>query len=83
VNLWLTAALALLPPLAACAWLGATGRTTDRLVALQLATALAVFMLILFARGFDQPSYIDLALTLVLLSLPGTLVYAHVLERWL
>ena len=33
--------------------------------------------------AFDQSSFIDLALTLALLTLPGTLVMALFLERWL
>jgi multisubunit Na+/H+ antiporter MnhF subunit len=83
MNRWLTAAAALLPALAAAGLMAATADLANRFVALQLAGAVTVFMLMLLAVGYDQPSFIDLGLTLVLLSLPGTLAYAHFLERWL
>jgi multisubunit Na+/H+ antiporter MnhF subunit len=83
VNIWLTAALGLLPPLAAAGWLTATGNVANRLVALELASTLTVFALVLLSVGYGQPSFVDLALTLVLLSFAGTLVYVHFVERWL
>jgi multisubunit Na+/H+ antiporter MnhF subunit len=83
VNIWLTAALGLLPPLAAAGWLTATGTVANRLVALELAGTLTVFALVLLSVGYSQPSFVDLALTLVLLSFAGTLVYVHFVERWL
>jgi multisubunit Na+/H+ antiporter MnhF subunit len=83
MNLWLAAALALLPPLAAAGWVAATADLENRLAALELASTLAVFMLVLLSAGYDQPSFVDLGLTLVLLSFPGALAYAHFLERWI
>lgn len=83
MNLWLTTAGALLPALAAAGALAATAGVSDRLVALEFATAVGFFMLMLRAGGYDQPSFIDLGLTLVLLSYPRTIAYAHFLERWL
>ena len=47
----------------------------------QWCVASAVLMTLSFA--FDQPSSIDLALTLALLSAPGTLILALFEERWL
>ena len=83
MNIWLTAALALLPALAAAGALAATGDIPNRFVAVELASTLVVFMLMLLSVGYDQPSFIDLAITLALLSFPATLAYAHFLERWL
>jgi multicomponent Na+:H+ antiporter subunit F len=40
-------------------------------------------LLAAFSFSFDQPSSIDVALTLALLSLPGALVMAMFFERWL
>jgi multicomponent Na+:H+ antiporter subunit F len=40
-------------------------------------------LLVLASFAFDQDSLIDLPLTLVVLSLPGTLMYALFIERWL
>ena len=83
MNLWLTAVVALLPAFAAAGLMAAVGDLENRFVALELGTTLAVFMLMLLSVGFDQPSFIDLGLTLVVLSFPGTLAYAHFLERWI
>lgn len=80
---WLAAAIALLPPLAVACLLGLRGRTGERLVALELAASISVLVLTLMTFAFDQPSFIDLALALGLLALPGTLVFTHFLERWL
>lgn len=83
MNIWLTAALGLLPPLAAAGWLTAMGNVANRLAALELASTVTVFALVLLSVGYGQPSFVDLALTLVLLSFTGTLVYVHFVERWL
>ena len=83
MNLWLTAVLGLLPALAAAGWVAATADVENRFVALELASTFAVFILMLLAVGYDQPSFVDLALTLVLLSFPGAFAYAHFLERWI
>jgi len=83
MNDWMAALLALLPPLAVPVWVGLRARTGDRLAAVQMGSVLAALMLVLTSFVFDQPSYLDLALTLTFLSLPGTLLLAHFLERWL
>ena len=83
MNPWLATAIALVPAFGGCAVFAMRRNIADRLVALELATVLSAFMLILLTVAFDQPSFIDLALTLALLSLPGSLVYAHFVERWL
>jgi multisubunit Na+/H+ antiporter MnhF subunit len=83
VNPWLAAAIALVPALGGCAVVAMRRSLADRLVALELASVLSAFVLILLTVAFAQPSFIDLALTLALLSLPGSLVYAHFIERWL
>ena len=80
---WMLATLALMPPFAIAATAAARGGTAGRLVAVQLATSVAILVLALMTFAFDQGSFIDLALTLALLTLPGTLVIAFFLERWL
>ncbi len=82
-NPWLVASIALLPPLFV-AIVGAGTRAIHlRLIAVELATSVTVVLLIILSFAFDQPSSIDLALTLTLLTLPGTLVLALFQERWL
>ena len=83
VSPWLAALIALLPPLAVAFWIGLRAGTADRLVALELAAALSVLIMVLMSFAFDQPSFIVLPLTISFLSLAGTLVFAHFLERWL
>ena len=80
---WFVAALALLPPFALAAVAATRRALADRLVAVQLATSLAVLLLIALSFALDQPASIDLALTLGLLTLPGTLLFAVFQERWL
>lgn len=80
---WLIAALCLLPPLAAAVFACGRGAIPWRLVATELASSFALIILISLSFAFDQPSSIDLALTVAMLTLPGTLVLALFEERWL
>jgi len=80
---WLLAALGLLPPFALALTATARHAPAFRLVAVQFATALAVLILIALSFALDQPAAIDLALTLAVLTLPGTLLFALFRERWL
>jgi len=66
---WTVAFALLLPAFAVPVAAALRGGVADRL-------ALATFV-------FDQSSFIDIALCLALLTLPGTLVLALFLERWL
>jgi multicomponent Na+:H+ antiporter subunit F len=77
------ATIALLPPFAGAVLAGCRGRTASRLVALQLASSLACMALISMTFAFDEAAFIDLPLALALLSLPGMLIIAVFLERWL
>ena len=84
MNAWLLGCLALLPALAVPVFIACqSGSTATRLVAVQLATSLATLILILMTFAFDQSALMDLGLTLALLSLPGTLLVAIFVERWL
>ncbi len=83
MSIWLLATLALLPAFAVPALAAGFGDAGGRLVAVQLASAIATWVLILMTFAFDQSCFIDLALCLALLTLPGTLLLALFLERWL
>jgi len=82
-NAWLVAAIAMLPALIVACRAALAGAPVPRLVALELATVLTSLVLVLLTLAFDQPSFIDLALTLIFLAFPGSLIYVHFLERWL
>jgi multicomponent Na+:H+ antiporter subunit F len=83
MNPWLLASLALLPPLLCAVVAAGRGLLGGRLVAVQLAGSMAAFLLVALTFAFSQPSSIDLALAFALLSLPGTLLLALFVERWL
>ncbi len=84
MNEWLLAVLAMLVPLGVPLWIaGGRGDLANRLVAIQLGSTVTCFILVLMSFAFDQSSLIDLPLTLAALSLPGTLMLALFLERWL
>jgi len=83
VSAWSLAALGLVPPLLVAVLASGRRDTGYRLVAVQLASSLAVFLLLALSFAIDQPSSIDLALMLAILALPGTLVLILFQERWL
>lgn len=58
MNAWLIAALALLPPFACAAFLALRGSMANRLVAVQLGSAITVFILMLLTMAVDQQSFL-------------------------
>lgn len=83
MNAWLLATLLLLPPLAVPVLVGVRGDANNRLVAVQVAAPLAAFILAAMTFAFDQSSFVDIALCLTLLAVPGTYLYTLFMERWL
>ncbi len=83
VTVWLLASILLLPPLAVPVLLALRGTANQRLAAVQLAGSLSALILALMTFAFDQPSFVDLALCLTLLSVPGTLFFTLFMERFL
>lgn len=83
MSAWLIAFLLCIPPLAGAAWRALCGRSAQRLVAMELAVCIGALMLALASFAWPHDGLIDLALALGLLSIPGTLVFTHFLERWL
>jgi multisubunit Na+/H+ antiporter MnhF subunit len=84
VNVWLTAATALLAGLLPCGWVLVRGRLTEALVALELASTVVTVVLLLLAQGFHRSSYFTVPLVLAALSFLGSLVFIRFLgDRWL
>ncbi|HEY3912049.1 MAG TPA: hypothetical protein VGM07_19490 [Stellaceae bacterium] len=83
MSAWRLAAIAFLPPLAVAVLMCARGTLGQRLAAVQLVGALAALLLVVMTFAFEQGSSMDLALTLSLLALPASLLYALFVERWL
>lgn len=80
---WSVAVWALLPAFAVPIAAAVRGTIATRIVALQLATALAITMLMAMSFAFDQDSYVSLAAALAIMNVAGTLVIAATVERWL
>jgi multisubunit Na+/H+ antiporter MnhF subunit len=83
MNIWQIAALALVLTMIPAAAVIAKARTMDCLVALEFTTSSGVLALMLVAEGIRRPSFLDIPLTLALLSYPASLLFAHFYERWL
>jgi len=84
VNVWLSAATALLVGLLPCGWVLLRGQPRDALVALELASTVVTVVLVLLAEGFHRSSYFNVPLLLASMSFVGTLVFIRFLgDRWL
>lgn len=82
MTIWDVAVITLLPAFAIPVLAALRSGSGDRLAAIQLASSVAMIVLALMTFAFDQSSFIDLALAVPLLTVPGTLVFALFLERW-
>lgn len=80
---WLAAAIATLMALALPLGLCLRGNLASRIIAYQMVSVMAVFALVELSFAFGQSSSLDLAVTLAVLSLPGTALLAVFVERWL
>ena len=83
MTVWMLATIACVPALALPVLAACRGNTAGRFVAVQLASVVTSLVLILMTFALDQSSFVDLALALILLTLPSTLLMALFLERWL
>lgn len=82
VNSWLWAVVALQTGLLACAVISVRHKLAESIVAMEMASLVGVLSIVLLAEGFGEPSWIDLALALALLSFPGALLFLAFFERW-
>ena len=83
MNCWIVTALALLVCMVPCFLLCLRGDAMSRLVGLEAGSTMAVMVLLALTEAFNQSSFVDLALTLALLTYGSGLVFARFLERWL
>lgn len=83
MNLWFAAGVVFLCGIGICAYVICRApQLTDSLVGIQMAGTLAVLTLLIMSIAMQRPSFIDLALALALVALPGTAVYSYFIERW-
>jgi multisubunit Na+/H+ antiporter MnhF subunit len=81
VNVWLVAATVLLAALALPLFVLVRAPHLDALVALELASTVAVVVLLLLSEGFHRSIYTALPMTLAALSLVGGLVLVQLVHR--
>jgi multisubunit Na+/H+ antiporter MnhF subunit len=81
VNVWLIAALALLPALLACGIVCFSCAAFTGLVAVELASAISVVELMLLSEGTHRQPFIDLALVLSVMGFVGSLAFARLMEH--
>lgn len=83
MNCWIVAALALLVCMVPCFLLCLRGDAMSRLIGLEAGSTMTVMVLLALTEAYQQSSFVDLALTLALLTYGSGLVFARFLERWL
>ena len=81
MNVWLIAALVLLPALLACGVVCFRSSALSGLVAMELASAISVVELMLFSEGLHRQPFVDLALVLAVMVFVGSLMFARFLEH--
>lgn len=81
MNVWLIAALALLPGLLACGVVCFRSAVLSGLVAVELASAISVVELMLFSEGTHREPFVDLALVLAVMGFAGSLAFARLMEH--
>ncbi len=83
MNLWLMAGAGVCAALIPCAFVSLRGPAEQRLVGVEMTGLLITIALVLFTVGFGRLPFIDLAVTLALLSFGSGLVFARFLEKHL
>lgn len=80
MSAWLFGSIVLLlGGLLPAGWMAARGIAVDRLVGLEMGSAVTILELMLFSQAEGESQYLIVPLVLVLLSFAGTLVYTRLL----
>ena len=83
MNAWLAASFAVGLCLVPCADLCLRGSAERRLVGLELSGVLVTILLALLTVGFHRLPFLDIPLTLAIMSLGACLVFVRFLEKHL
>ena len=81
MNRWEIASLVVLAALVPCLVVAVLAGAPAALAAVEVASVLAVTALMLLSEGFHRQPFIDLAVTLALLSTVGSLTFARLMEQ--
>lgn len=83
MNVWEWSATLLLLGLIPCGYLCFRGKNVmDRVIGFQIASAIEVMILMLLSQSVNQSAFLDIALTLTILTFGGGFVFVRFLERW-
>jgi multisubunit Na+/H+ antiporter MnhF subunit len=83
VNAWMVTALAVGACLIPCAWACLRGSAERRLVGLEMTSIIVIVELVLLTLAYGRLPFIDLPLTLAMLTFGAGLVFARFLEKHL
>jgi multicomponent Na+:H+ antiporter subunit F len=81
--IWTVCTLVLAASLVPCAGACLRGGLVDRLIGVELAGMLVAQLCVVWAVAIDRTSFVDVGLTVAVLTFGGGLVFARFLERWL
>ncbi|HEX5285130.1 MAG TPA: monovalent cation/H+ antiporter complex subunit F [Bryocella sp.] len=83
MNLWLMAGVAVASSLVLCAFMCLRGTPERRLVGVEMTSMIVITTMVLFTVGTGRLIFIDLPLTLAILSFGGGLVFVRFLGKYL
>jgi len=83
MNHWIVAATATGGSLIPCAWMCLRGSAERRLVGLEMTAIIVTILLVMLTIGYGRLPFMDMPLTLALLSFGAGLVFARFLEKHL
>jgi multisubunit Na+/H+ antiporter MnhF subunit len=81
MNEWELAALVLIAGIVPCLGVCVLAGVTHALAAFEVAGTLMTTILMLLSEGFHRQPFVDLALTLGLMSIVGAIAFARLMER--
>lgn len=83
MTLWIIAGAGVCLSLIPCAVMSLTGKAERRLVGLEMTSLIVIFALVVFTVASGRMPFIDIALTLAIMSFGGGIVFARFLEKHL
>lgn len=83
MMLWLVAGAGICLSLIPCAAMCLKGNAERRLVGLEMTSLVVVLALVVFTIAFGRVPFIDIALTMAIMSFGGGIVFARFLEKHL
>ena len=83
MNIWLIAGVVVASCLVPCAFMCLRGTPERRLVGVEMTSMIVITTMVLFTVGMGRLIFIDLPLTLAIMSFGGGLVFVRFLGKYL